>query len=597
MHSGSGARRQESGTARVIVVDFARRDRHNAGVTGDETSHAQLTWTEVDGVAVVHVDDDGPLRASLVFRIGKTDEYLHANGITHLVEHLALYALGQPPHYQNGSVRTCITTFDTMGDDEQVIAFLRGTCEALTHLDATRLEAERRVLEVEARQRGTGLSSELYTWRYGASGPGLWGLDEYAVRGTSAEAVQAWADHVFRAENAVLLMSGPPPAGLSLPLRHGARLPVPALEPVLPETPAQFTTGRPAVGGMAAITRSVAASSYSELLKKRLVDRLRRDLAVSYSPEVEYDRYDATTAHLIVVADIHPDHLTPAASALVQVVDEMATAPVDAAELAAHKNERRTMLGLLDPMSKAASEALSWLLTGESTPWDAYEDEFEGLTADDLLEPARQTRDGMLYAVPAGAELDDADIPQAPRSSLAPELGGKDLVRSTAAPAGSRLKVSDEGVERWWADGTRATVRYSTCRALLAYPSGQRVLIAPDATVVAVEPAEWVGGKALVTDIDARASHVLVPMTEMLPTPTEPARTSVPSRTSWIARLALGILSAVGGLVMLIAATDPAEKDKSGMFVFAGAWMWFGAWLIRGAWRDRGRERAARAST
>lgn len=86
-------------------------------------------------------------------------------------------------------------------------------------------------------------------------------------------------------------------------------------------------------------------------------------------------------------------------------------------------------------------------------------------------------------------------------------------------------------------------------------------------------------------------------MTEMLPTPTEPARTSVPSRTSWIARLFLGILSVVGGLVMLIAATDPAEKDKSGMFLFAGAWIWFGTWLIRGAWRDRGRARATQAST
>ena len=84
-------------------------------VTGDVVD-ARVGWTEIDGVPVVHGDEPGPLRASLIFRVGRTDEYLHANGITHLAEHLALYALGQPPHYQNGSVRTSVTSFASIGN-------------------------------------------------------------------------------------------------------------------------------------------------------------------------------------------------------------------------------------------------------------------------------------------------------------------------------------------------------------------------------------------------------------------------------------------------------------------------------------------------
>ena len=427
-----------------------------------------VAWTEIDGVNVVHGDELGPLRASLVFRIGKTDEYLHANGLTHLAEHLALFALGQPPHYQNGAVRTCVTSFDTIGDPEQVVTFVRGVCESLGRLDGERLEAETRVLEVEAQQRGRGLSSVMFLWRYGAGGPGLWGFDEYAVRTATAESVQMWADHVFRVGNAALVLSGPPPAGLRMPLAAGQRLHVPALEPLLPRTPAQFRVDRPQVGGLAAVRRSVAASMYSDLLRRRLVERLRRDLAVSYSPTAEYDRYDAETAHVLVEADVHPDHLAAAAEALHGVVDEMADDGVAEAEITASLDEARRSRELADSGTRAYVEALGWLLSGERTSWDAFWDETQALTPDQLLAPAQQARDDMLYAVPSGSELDVDQVALAPRSSLEPELGGDFLTPTQEAPAGSRLAASAEGVERIWPDGTRSTVRYDNCRAALA---------------------------------------------------------------------------------------------------------------------------------
>jgi hypothetical protein len=549
-----------------------------------------VRWTEVDGVQVVHADEPGPLRASLAFRIGKTDEYLHANGITHIAEHLALFALGQPPHYQNGSVRTCFTTFDTVGDEQQVVDFVSGVCEALSRLDGERLDSETRVLEVEARQRGRSMAHLLYQWRYGAGGPGLWGFDEYAIHTASPSSVQLWADQVFRAGNAVLILSAAPPAGLRVPLPPGGWLPVPALAPVLPETPAQLLVERPSIGGLAVVDRTVAASAATQLLGRRLVERLRRDLAVSYSPAAEYDRYDAETAHVLIEADIHPDHLDAATAALHAVVEDLAVNGVTEAELAGYLDEsRRSLVGLSTSGGMAYVEALAWLLSGERTPWDAHWAETEALTPADLVAPAVQMRDSMLYAVPSGSQLDD--VPRAPMSSVQPELAGTPLTRTEEAAPGSQLFESPEGVEHRWADGTRVTVRYDTCRATLAWPSGSRVLIGPDGTAVAVEPRAWIESRRLIGHIDDATRHVLVGMPGEVPN-TPPQQHGL----GWQPALFLAIVCLLGGLGLARIGSVMTDLDgtNAALIPVGLAISCYGVWLVRFALREKRKARAAR---
>ena len=60
--------------------------------------------TDVDGVPAFWVQGDGPLRASLVFRIGQADEPLVRRGWTHLLEHLALHGHDSIRRPTNGSV-------------------------------------------------------------------------------------------------------------------------------------------------------------------------------------------------------------------------------------------------------------------------------------------------------------------------------------------------------------------------------------------------------------------------------------------------------------------------------------------------------------
>ena len=50
--------------------------------------------SSVDGVPVFWTESGDEMLAGLVFRVGRADESLARGGITHLVEHLALYPLG-----------------------------------------------------------------------------------------------------------------------------------------------------------------------------------------------------------------------------------------------------------------------------------------------------------------------------------------------------------------------------------------------------------------------------------------------------------------------------------------------------------------------
>ena len=486
-----------------------------------------VQWTEIDGVAVVHGRDTGPLRASLVFRIGKVDEYLHANGITHLAEHLALFTLGQAPHYQNGSVRSAVTSFDTMGDAGQVIGFLAGICSALSSLPTDRIQSEVRVLEVEAGQRGRGPVDSLFTWRYGASDAGLWGFEEYVTHHVAAESLQAWASHVFTRGNCVLVLSGPPPEGLRLLLPQGGRIPPPALQPVLPQLPAQFQIGRPEICGLATVPRGVAAAAYAFLLRRRLVERLRIDLAVSYSPQVDYDPHDGDVAHVLVRADIHPDHVAAAAAGFHAVVCELADTGPTPQEVAEYVAESRQMRSMPETVGLAMYEAMSLLLGGRTTPYDSFWDELDALTPEQVRAPAVEVRDSMLYGVPNETSLPVDAVAVAPTSSLEEPVTGRRLTSLDTAAQGGSLVISPAGMTQTWPDGTSTTVRFSTCRATLAWPDGRRVLIGPDATAVTLEPTMWDDGRPVVGTIDRATAAVLVPMPERpvddVPQPTKPS--------------------------------------------------------------------------
>ena len=57
----------------------------------------EVNQTTIDGVPVIWAEAPGPIRATLMFRVGRVDERLPWSGITHLVEHLMSRATTMAP--------------------------------------------------------------------------------------------------------------------------------------------------------------------------------------------------------------------------------------------------------------------------------------------------------------------------------------------------------------------------------------------------------------------------------------------------------------------------------------------------------------------
>ncbi len=547
-------------------------------MTGDAGSGAHVTWTKVDDVWVVHADEPGPLRATLMFRVGKTDETLPTNGITHMVEHLTLFPLGQKPHYQNGSVRTSLTTFDTAGDPDEVARFLAGVCTGLSSLPVDRLETEVRVLDTEAGKRGYGTASALLSWRFGPSGPGLWAFDEFATVTVDGDRLQQWATERFTRDNAVLVLSAPPPPGLSLPLPPGPRRDVPPLEEVLPSTPAWFRHGFPDVAALAPVPRSVAAVAYSYALQSALVDTLRFELGVAYSPTVDYDPYDGSTALMWITGDAHPEHLDQVTQVLASTIAALADDGPSPERLEEYRANARKMWDSPDASTGFAySGAMELLMTGAVTPLEQRIAEVEAVTLEDVHAYARVVRGALLYALPEGSQLTPEQAEPAPELSTTEPVEGRSHAFLGGNSRSDRMIVSPDGISGMRADGLHATVRFGTARAVLAWPDGRRVLIAPDGVTLTVEPTLWESGEDIVTIIDAATAQVRVPRSarnpEDIPLPREEKTSGLGNlweRKNGRRSTGSWLMIASAAVILLVAATTFGSSGQTSSTSGAG---------------------------
>ena len=107
--------------------------------------------SSVDGVPVFWTEAGEEMLAGLTFRVGRADESLARGGVTHMIEHLALYPVGvEAAKHYNGQVDAVTTMFLRRGTAEEIAEFFRAVCANLRELPAERLERERQVLRTEA---------------------------------------------------------------------------------------------------------------------------------------------------------------------------------------------------------------------------------------------------------------------------------------------------------------------------------------------------------------------------------------------------------------------------------------------------------------
>jgi hypothetical protein len=119
-----------------------------------------------------------------MFRVGRFDETLPNGGITHLVEHLTFASMPRPSYQFNAEVNGRFTAFYVdSANGLDVADFVAAVCHGLTANHESRLEQEKRILRTEALSRGgAGALGRCLTERYGATGPGLLGYEEYGLR-------------------------------------------------------------------------------------------------------------------------------------------------------------------------------------------------------------------------------------------------------------------------------------------------------------------------------------------------------------------------------------------------------------------------------
>lgn len=486
-----------------------------------------MDWVrvEVDGVPTFWSPRDGDLLAGLVFRVGHADEPLPRRGVTHLVEHLVLHGVGRAPDHTNGEVDATTTTFCTHGSGAEVTAFLGAVCRSLHDLPMDRLAVESQVLHTEAASRSAGPTPPMLVWRYGATGYGLSGYEEYGLDNHTPNELRRWAAQWFTRGNAVLwLLGGPPPAGLALDLPDGPRMAPPAASSALPRTPAYFTSRVNGVGLCSVVTRSTAATGYAHLLRRRLYQALRVEHGLSYSPSASYDPRDGTDAHIMAFADGLPTAHSQLVTGFVTVLDRLADEPLSVEETGEIATILRAPLRNSEAAASiAVAAALDELFGVEPQRIQDFEASVAALSRQDLQAVAAAARDSALLMLPAGQQPPSSRYAPAPTGS-AGIVDGQVLLSaeesaSSERPMASstRLVIGPTGVSV--VNGpTFLTVKYDECQLMLRWPDGARRLIGVDGFIVHIEPNLWTNGQILPDLLDANVHPSIVV--------TQPARPS-----------------------------------------------------------------------
>lgn len=533
--------------------------------------------TEVDGVQTLLAPSSGPLVAGLTFRVGRADETLATAGITHLVEHLALFHHGLGDYHYNGATGSVVTHFHMQGSEEDVVKYLAGVCDALGNLPLDRLETEKGILRTEAAGRKMGVSDSMPLWRYGAQGYGLVSYEELGLPRLSADDLHRWAATWFTRQNAVLwITSDQVPSGLRLRLPEGIRRPVPQPSSALPITPAYFSERVNGVVFDAVVRRRAAASVLSSVLEREMYRSLRQESGYSYVASTSYDPRGDGFSTITALADALPDKQDAVLGGFIDVLAKLRVGRIEQADLDSVRAQAEEALRHEDRDAARLPAAAMNMLTGQpNLTTDALLDEVRAVTVDDVQAVAMEATDSALLLVPSGLNAEWAGFAPAPTHSTTAIGGERYPSRQSKDVA---LVVGAEGVSI--ADASHAvSVRYTECAIAVAWPDGGRQLIGLDGIAVRVEPTLFDVPPDLIARIDANvppANLVWMQARDPSTVPQPKAPTTAPPSAATPKRAALrttalvvlivlastmGVLTALCGA--LVASADPQNPDDA----------------------------------
>ncbi|MBM9469059.1 insulinase family protein [Nakamurella leprariae] len=432
----------------------------------DEVVHR----TVIDGVPVHWCERPGRLEADLLFGVGMRDEPFVRTGITHLVEHLAMQPFTRVPYACNASVHPRLTSFEVASSPDVVVRHLEQVCRSLAALDLGVLERERAVLLAEESGSNIGVFGWLPpTIRFGSQGLGLLGNVQIAPHLATAEDVEAWGRRWFHRGNAVLVLSGPPPAGLRLPLPDAPGDWVPDAHATVENLPV-VATPTPSVteGPPDSILLTVAAgwtpafAAGWSVLVDRLLRRLRHDLGLIYELVSSIEPVAGERVLATVAAEGPEAQAQRLADEAWRVVTELRDHGVTDAELDHQRAILREERHHPEVLAAGATDQAIRELVGSALSLGRDPSATDRLHRDDVSAALRAALPTLVVAVPSGVAV--PDLPRLDQSGGALVDGTTyDRARlGSAMPRGSRLIAGPDGlsVRTGHDDDTWATVRY-----------------------------------------------------------------------------------------------------------------------------------------
>lgn len=478
------------------------------------TELGRIERLEIDGVTVYWAPQAPRSMAALQFRSGRTDEPFAQMGVSHLVEHLALYPMGRRPYATNGFVDHVRTVFHASGRPDEVGAHLTEVAGHLAALPTDRLADESRILRTEAMQRTPTIGEHLLWFRYGATGFGSLVLPELGLGVIDGAAATAWAAVHHTRGNAAAWIAGPMPDGLRLELPPGERLATVPRTAVDPLPLPAWTPGRlPGVALGVVIPRTSAATMAMRILTARLEQRLRYDLGKSYEVSLAYLPLDAEVGHGSLFASALDGEVEAVRTHFLDSVDAFLLAGPTAEELAQDVDGYERSMDDPDAVVGELERVVFNDLLGH--PQDAPGEllaEMRAVTPELARAAAEAAIDGSLLAGPVGDGPGGRWQPY-PAWSREALSGRRHDAASRRFPWQRRreqLVVADDGVTWLGPEGHALTVRYANCVGVVADPGPVRILYGSDGFTVRVAAADWRDGHEAVRRIDAGVPPSLV---------------------------------------------------------------------------------------
>jgi hypothetical protein len=475
-----------------------------------EAALSDIHRDERDGVPVFWGHGQGPLTGALMFRVGIADESPVTRGLTHLVEHLALFGLGPQPGYDlNAFVELHRTSFIARGSPDQVVAFMRHVAAALRALPLERVAAEANVLRAEAVQSQTGVLDHLLWMRFGNRGPGMTANRENALFAPDPAALTTWARERFTASNATAWFSGPIPGDLGFAgLPQGDPRPCP--EPVALadlRTPA-VCTGPP---GEIAITFVTDRDDWIGVpwrsATQRLQARLRWKRGLTYAFQMHSISVGARVAHSVLATTCLDRDAPEVLAGILEVLDELARSGLTADELAVARQEveraERDPDNFRARLDVVACDALLGYTIRSSRD---LLDEVDAMTPESTAAVVSRAVATALLMLPPGCPP--------PRGRFVPYPQWSKTVASGRRfyPAGWRgwlrrwphLIIGSQAVSLVPMEGRVLTVPYDACAGVLMDADGNLDVQGLDGFHVVIRPSEWMEG-AVARDAVLRA--------------------------------------------------------------------------------------------